>query len=294
MNYPPRLQAALRPERLTISGSGGVRLNVWDHGGGGPPLLLCHCTGTLGRVWDPVVRKLAGAFRCIAVDTRGHGDSESPPVREAYAWRTSGEDLLHVVDALELGGPVMAAGHSGGGAHVAYAEYMRPGVFERVVLIDAIIGPRHVFQEPSPLAEKVRRRVNVFESLEAARERLTSKPPMSLWVEEAVAAYLEHGLFQQDDGSWALKCPGDREAWFYELGGASDLFEELDRLPVKTLLVAGGRDYGKALAELQHERLPHATLRVVEDAGHFVVQERPEAIARLLLEWGKPLLDAAG
>ncbi len=280
----------LTPRRLSARGAGGVLLNVWDYGGDGPTLLLCHCTGTLARIWDPVVRHLGNRFRCIALDTRGQGDSDAPAAHAEYAWKLSGHDLLYVLDALELEAPIMAAGHSAGGAHVAYAEYLRPGVFGRVVLIDAIIGPDHVFTLPSPLAEMVRRRVNVFPTRELARERFVAKPPMNTWVAEAVDLYVEHGLWQRDDGQWELKCPGDREAFFYELGGASDVYAELDRMPVETLLVVGDDSNSKALAELQHQLLPHASLRVVADASHFVVQERPEEIARLLLEWGAPLL----
>lgn len=276
----------LNPVRHTLRGSGGLSLNVWDYGGNGPVMLLCHCTGTLGRIWDPVVRLLGGRFRCIAPDTRGQGDSGTPPTRADYAWRLSGEDLLHIVDGLGLGGGIVAAGHSAGGAHVAYAEHYRPGVFERVVLIDSIIGPGQFFDEDNnPLAALVRKRINVFPDLETARERFRSKPPMKSWVPEAVEAYLAHGLRQRPDGQLELKCPGDREAWFYELGGACDVFEELDQMPVRTLLLAGDESDTRGLAQLQQQRLPHAELRMVPGAGHFLVQEYPELVAEQVMAW---------
>lgn len=276
----------LNPARLTISGAEGLALNVWDYGGDGPPLLLCHCTGTLGRIWDPVVRLLHGRYRCIAPDTRGQGDSEAPADRAGYAWRLSGQDLLHIVDALTLGTPLLAAGHSAGGAHIAYAEHYRPGIFDRVLLIDSIIGPGHFFDEDnSPLAHLVRKRINIFPDLDTARQRFRSKPPMNTWVPEAVEAYLAHGLRQRPDGQWELKCPGDREAWFYELGGASDVFEELDRMPVKTRILAGEESDTRGLAQLQHERLPHAQLTMIPNAGHFLVQEMPERIAEEIHRW---------
>ncbi len=278
----------LHPVRRSISGEDGITINVWDYGGDGPNLLLCHCTGTLARIWDPVVRALAGRFRCIAPDTRGQGDSATPSERSGYAWKLSGLDLLHLVDTLKLEAPLLAAGHSAGGAHVAYAEHYRPGVFERVLLIDSIIGPGQFFdEENNPLAHLVRKRINVFPDLNTARERFRSKPPMKTWVPEAVEAYLAHGLRERPDGQWELKCPGDREAWFYELGGASDVFEELDQMPVKTTLLAGDESDTRALAQLQHERLPHAELRMVAGAGHFIVQEMPELVASEILRWAE-------
>ena len=54
-----------------------------------------------------------------------------------------------------------------------------------------------------------------------------------------------------------------------------------------TLVVAGRRDsvvgYRDAAALL--ERYPHATLAVVEDAGHAVMHELPELLAALLGDW---------
>ncbi|MCH7910243.1 MAG: alpha/beta fold hydrolase, partial [Candidatus Hydrogenedentes bacterium] len=67
-----------RVERRRVTGFDGVALNVWDLGGDGPPLLLCHCTGTHGRVWDPLLPRLLEHFHVYAPDTRGHGDSEKP------------------------------------------------------------------------------------------------------------------------------------------------------------------------------------------------------------------------
>jgi pimeloyl-ACP methyl ester carboxylesterase len=54
-----------------------------------------------------------------------------------------------------------------------------------------------------------------------------------------------------------------------------------------TLVVAGRRDSvaGHADAAELLERYPHATLAVVEDAGHALMHERPELLAALLGDW---------
>ena len=77
------------PKAIRVEGAGGVGINVWDHGGEGDPLLLVHCTGTHGRIWDPLVPALRERFRVIAPDTRGHGDSEKPEDSKAYRKRTN-------------------------------------------------------------------------------------------------------------------------------------------------------------------------------------------------------------
>ncbi len=273
------------PEAVTVLGHDGVTLNVWDYGGEGIPLLLCHCTGTLGRIWDPVVSALGDQFRVLAPDTRGQGDSEAPPTREDYRWDFSGKDLLAILKHFDLPSGVGAVGHSAGGAHVGYAALAAPDSFGRIMLMDAVVADRQFFQGDNPLAEKVRRRRNQFDSLDAARARLSSKPPMAHWHPGSVAAYLAHAFLIAPDGSCALKCPGTREAWFYELGGASDLYEALGDIALPTALVTGEHSYGQAWVEAQQARLSDARIDVVPGAGHFMPQEKPDETAALIAAW---------
>lgn len=273
------------PKRVTMTGYGGIDLAVWDYGGDGVPLLFAHCTGTLARIWDVVVAELGDRFRIIAPDTRGQGDSEAPAQRRDYIWDFSGQDLLAVMEHFDLPRGVGAVGHSAGGAHVAYAERRSPGAFGRVMLIDAIIADRVYFEGESPLAEKVRRRKNTFESHEAARERLTSKPPMSEWVSPAVESYLAHAFTSPEGEGIALKCPGDREAWFYELGGASDLYDVLDKLNFEACLVTGEKSYAQPWVAAQAAKLPRSRMEVVPGAGHFIPQEKPKETAELIRRW---------
>lgn len=275
----------LAPIAHKVTTEDGPLLQVWEYPSEGPPLILCHCTGTLGRVWDPVVEHLEGQFHVFSIDTRGHGDSGAPLERDGYAWWRSGDDVLAVIEHFDLPHGVFACGHSAGGAHLAYAELAEPGTFGRLLLIDPVIAPSGHFGEENPLAEKVRWRLNTFPDLEAARERFAAKPPMDDWTPDALGAYLEHAFVEEEDGRVTLKCPGNREAWFYELGGAHDVFERLGEIEVPTLLVTGSQSYVAPLTQLQLERLPNARVYTVNGVGHFIPQQDPEATARLLLEW---------
>lgn len=273
------------PKAITVTGYGGVDLNVWDYGGLGEPLLLVHCTGTLGRIWDVVVAELGDRFRVLAPDTRGQGDSQAPEQRRDYLWDFSGQDLLAVMEHFDLPRGIGAVGHSAGGAHVGYAERRLPGIFGKVMLIDAIIADRKFFLDENPLAEKVRKRINEFESLDAARERLSSKPPMMHWVGGALDSYLVHAFEPMEGGGYRLKCPGARESWFYELGGASDLFDTLDTLQFDACVVTGENSYVAPWVAAQQARLAKAKLEVLPGAGHFIPQEKPVETAALITEW---------
>lgn len=51
---------------------------VHDLGGGGEPLVMAHAAGFHGLVFSPLARELAGGFRCVSIDGRGHGDTALP------------------------------------------------------------------------------------------------------------------------------------------------------------------------------------------------------------------------
>lgn len=268
-----------------VEGLHGVGINVWDYGGDGPPLLLLHCTGTNARVWDPVVQHLKARFRCIAPDTRGHGDSDTPEDLDLYEWRYSGSDTLGVIEAFGLDTPLFACGHSAGAAHICYAELERPGTFTRPVLIDPIIGPANFFPTPNPLAEGARRRRNEFESVTSAHARFGSKPPMSEWDPAALDAYVRYAIEEQPDGTAVLKCPGPIEAAVYDRGGSPDVFERLGSLTFEPLLITSADSDVKALAHKQRDRFPNATFRELAQGSHFIPQEQAETVAEMILDW---------
>jgi len=274
----------LNPEPRDVPGQGGVTIRVWDYGGEGPPLILSHCTGTLARLWDPLVPPLLKKFRVYALDTRGHGDSGKPTDPDAYTWINTGHDLNAVIDALGLARPIVGAGHSAGGAQIAYAEWLRPGTFSKAVLIDPIIGPPGVFSADNPLAQAARRRRNVFENREVARTRWGARPPLGAWDPRALDAYVTHGLRDREDGQVELKCPPEIESQIFARSGSTDLFEHLGELDMDVTLVTSDNSNVRHLALLQRPRYPRCTFIDLMGPTHFIPQEVPDEVVTIILD----------
>jgi len=57
---------------------GAIKL-AYDFRGSGPPLVFVHGLTFDRASWQPIIDRLADAYRCIAVDLPGHGDSDGPP-----------------------------------------------------------------------------------------------------------------------------------------------------------------------------------------------------------------------
>ena len=274
----------LNPVPRDIAGHGGVNIRVWDHGGTGPALVLSHCTGTISRVWDPLVPALRERFHVYAHDTRGHGDSGKPDNLDAYTWINTGRDFLAIVDALGLSRPILAAGHSAGAAQVAYAEWLQPGTVSKAVLIDPIIGPKEFFNRENPLSIAARKRRNVFENREVARERWGARPPLGLWDKRVLGAYVQHGLRDREDGQVELKCPGEVEAEIYARSGSTDLFDHLGELNTEVTLVTSDNSNVRYLALMQQPLYKRCTLIDLVGPTHFIPQEIPDEIAKMILE----------
>lgn len=275
---------SLRPMARRVRTRSGVHINVWDHGGEGPDLVLSHCTGTHGRVWDPLVPALRERFHVYAWDTRGHGDSDKPEDLEQYTWRLSGEDVVDVYAALGLTGGVRAVGHSAGAAYLCYAELMQPGIVSKAVLIDPIICPPLEGIEENPLAVAAAKRRRFFDSKQAAYDNYASKPPMNAWTPDALHAYVEHGFNELPDGRVELKCPPEVESAIYARSGSSDIVDRLGEISFDVTLVTSDNSNVRYMALLQKERFPNPTFVDLEGPSHFIPQEAPDTIVGLALD----------
>ncbi|HEX5940318.1 MAG TPA: alpha/beta hydrolase [Dehalococcoidia bacterium] len=261
----------------------GTRLRYWDWPGTGRTVLMVHATGFLGRIWDPVVESLPRDYRVIAVDQRGHGDSDKPDID--YDWRYFVEDVTALTAALEIEGCV-AVGHSGGGAAIACAEIERPGLFAGLVLIEPIAypGPRRpvVPREGAPdLPSISRNRRLVWDSREEILESWRSRPPFDSWSPAALEAYVQHGFFERPDGKVELKCPGEYEARMFEQSFSLNTFERLPELSAPNLVIFGENTdtFPGPLRDTIAGRLRNSERHDISGAGHFVVMEKPEAVA---------------
>jgi pimeloyl-ACP methyl ester carboxylesterase len=148
----PMQTRASTPTDRAVPGD-GVTLHARDWGGGGRPVVLLHGLASNARIWDGVAPRLAGAgLRVVAIDLRGHGDSDQPG--DGYGFETVGRDLAAALDALGLARPVLA-GHSwGAGVALQYAAG-RSGAAAGLALVDG--GLLGVTEWAGTTREEVRR-----------------------------------------------------------------------------------------------------------------------------------------
>lgn len=116
----------------------GVSLAYDDIGTGQPVVILVHgWTGDRSHL-AAQARHFSRAHRVVAVDLRGHGESDSPP--DVYSVDLFADDLAWICDQLALRQSVLI-GHSMGGSVVLELAAQHPDLAAVVVLLDTPVFP---------------------------------------------------------------------------------------------------------------------------------------------------------
>ena len=116
----------------------GISLHYLDWGPtDAPPVVLLHGITGHARVWDHLAQRLAPARRVLALDQRGHGDSDPAP-DDDYRVGTMANDVAAFAGSLRLGRFALV-GHSMGGRIAIKFAADHSAQLERLVIID--IGP---------------------------------------------------------------------------------------------------------------------------------------------------------
>lgn len=112
----------------------GVRLAGVDFGGTGPPALLLPGLGGHSGEWAETAGWLSETHRVIALDQRGHGDSERRPDDVSLAARV--DDAVFAIEQLDLA-PAVVIGQSLGAITALMLAADHPALLSAIVIVDA-------------------------------------------------------------------------------------------------------------------------------------------------------------
>jgi esterase len=243
-----------------------------------PPVVLLHGLTGHARTWDALARALEADFRVIALDQRGHGESDRAPDGD-YRIATMAGDVTGFVDALGLGRFALVGLSMGGRVGIAYAGDNIARI-ERFCIVD--IGPEiHL-----PGLERIR------QMMAGAPERLESEEHAVEFVRRANPRMAEaglrdrvrHGLRRLPDGGFEWKYDKALRDMMRQGGRRDtiDLWEPLQRITAPALVVRGAESdvLSADVAKRMIDALPDGRLVEIPGAGHTVPADQPEAFAR--------------
>ena len=255
-----------------------IRLNYVDWGGCGAPMLLLHGDMRTSRSWDAVARRLTDEYRVIALDARGHGDSDWTPRGYRFAERV--DDLAAFCETLGLR-DVVGVAHSTGGVVMALCAQKYPGMFSWLALMEPMVVVDDRFHKMVAGREHAER--TTWESREALYDYLKQHPATSNWHPEVLRDVVAHEAYRREDGLYDMKWSSATFNWKDRDGDHVDLkpvFAELG-MPILFIRSSSHRTRIKELNEVQ-EGIPDFYRLTIENTGHNMYMERPEAIADAL------------
>ena len=241
-----------------------------------PPMVLLHGLQDCARSWDVFASAMCQDYNVVALDHRGHGDSEWA---DRYRLDDYVEDVKALVEALSLRDFVLV-GHSAGGRNAFLYTVRHPEMVRALVIVD--IDPDAANPESASMFQRYKAESDEWGSLDAVIERLRSRQPNS--TDETLAHQSRH---------MTREAPGGKRVWkrdrrLVEAYERPDLWAEWSRIECPTLIARGRQSnlLTHEVAVRMREAIPRARLAELEGGGHWFYQELPgpfEATVRWFL-----------
>ena len=234
-----------------------------------PALVMINSLGSTLAIWEAQVEELAGPFRVVRFDLRGHGASPVPP--GPYALSDLGADVVALLDRLEIE-RAHVVGVSLGGMIAMWLGINAPRRVERLVLCctSARLGPPESWADRARLVRE--------QGTQAVADAVVSR-----WLTPAYAA--RHPELRARLRATIVATPAEGYAGCCAAIEHMDLEPDLARITAPTLVIAGADDpstppdHGARIAA----RVPGARMAVVPDSAHLANIQQAAEVSGLIL-----------
>jgi pimeloyl-ACP methyl ester carboxylesterase len=248
-----------------------------------PPLLFVHGNPTWSFAWRRLVRAFRGELRCVAADHIGCGLSDKP---QDWSYRLADHvgNLERLVLALDLRDLTLVM-HDWGGAIGMGVARLHPGRIARLVLLNTA-----AFPGPAPLRIRACRAPIVGRFLVRRLNAFSGLAPR-MAVARALGAPARAGMLLPYR-SYADRVGIDAFVRDIPLAPGHPSWAELERIDRSlaqfrdrpACIVWGERDFcfTPAFRAQWQTRLPAAEVHPIANAGHWVFEDAPEELERIL------------
>ena len=258
--------------------------------GAGDPIVLLHGWPQSWYCWRKVMPALAQRHTVIAPDLRGLGDSSRP--LNGYDKRVIAEDIWKLTREHLKFDRYFLVGHDWGGPVAFCLAATHPEAIRRLVMLDTAVpgdGSGTFSQHGRRWHHAFRQTPDLPEALVVGREdvylgwfyRQYGYRPGSIGPED-IEEYLR-----------TYRQPGALRAGFaYYRTLADDVAHNQTllargKLTMPVLALGGGKAFGRGAETLESLKRVALDVRggVIEDCGHWMAEEKPEAVARAVFDF---------
>jgi pimeloyl-ACP methyl ester carboxylesterase len=274
----------MQPVSRRVPGSDGLQLHLLQWSQEGVPLLLLHGFSHEAHVWDDFAPLVAPHYRVLALDARGHGDSDRDP-EGRYGWDALVADVEAVTGKLGIE-RLVVVGHSMGGRTAIRFAGKHPERMAGLVIVD--VGPDLDWRGVLKIRDEAARAPADFGSPREFESLLAVALPMAK--PAALARLARHGLRPRADGRFepkldpffrqGIRASSDPKQMLADAqADAAEMWAALARIPCPTLVVRGAASdvlSPETADRMVEEVLPDGQLAVVPRSAHAVMLENPD------------------
>ncbi len=259
----------------------GLRLH-YTEAGAGEPVLLLHGWPTSSLLWRNVMPQVAAHNRVIALDLPGFGASDKP-LGASYSFRFFDRVLSAFLDRIgvrELG----LAVHDLGGPLGLYWATRQPERVRRLALLNTLVYPELSW---AAMAFVTACRLPGLRGLLTTSWGLGKAMKVGMAQHSRITPELLEGVrspFRERDAKRALAKAGCG----LHPNGLRDLARLLPQLTCPTRMIYGEHDkilpdVARTMARVKKD-LPHAEIYPLANCGHFLQEDDPAEVGRLMAE----------
>lgn len=241
--------------------------------GTGPPLVVVHGTPWSSFNLRHIIQALSDEYTVYCYDLVGYGRSSKQAGDVSLGIQN--ELLVRLLEHWKLTAPAIV-GHDFGGATLLRAHLINQQAFDRIVLIDPVAV--------SPWGSAFFRHVAAHEAAFAGVPDYIHEALLRAYINTAAVRPIREEVLRATIAPW-LEADG-KEAFYRQIAQAdpvhTDAVQPLYGEITRPVLVLWGREdtwipveRGRMLCGL----IPGATLKVIANAGHLVIEEEPERLA---------------
>lgn len=272
---------------------GGLQYHYLDEGRG-DPVIMVHGNPTWSFYYRELVKVLSPQYRTIVPDHIGCGLSDKPgDGAYRFTLKQRIDDLEALVDYLGLKKDLTLIVHDWGGAIGTGLAVRRPESVARMVILNTAAFHRPE-GKPIPWQLWLVRNVNVLAAPLVLGLNAFARGATWMAAKKRLAGDVKKGLTAPYN-SWRNRLatlrfvqdiplqPGDPS--YDEIQSIQDGLPRLNKIP--KLVCWGMRDFvfdPDYLAEWKR-RFPEAEFHEFHKAGHYVLEDEPEAVAQLVLDF---------
>lgn len=245
--------------------------------GSGKPLVILH--GLFGQSdnWNTLAKKFATQnLHVFTIDQRNHGLS---PHSDIWDYEAMANDLNEFINEHHLVQPILL-GHSMGGKTVMFHEMMHPGISSKIIIAD--IAPRAYESRHDEVLKALNSvKFNTISNRKQAEEIL------NLHIEDfGTKQFLLKNIYWKNAETGLMD-------WRFNLKVISEEYDKVGveipygRSIVPSLFIKGGNSHYITVSDEADikSRFPHAEIKAIPDAGHWVHAEKPNEFFEIVMDF---------